>query len=87
MLMEDIKMHSLADIYNNQYKQKDVEKEDKPQQSKQINLVLHMPEVGILIRHLDLLYSKMMYNQQQESQTISYFNPGQGAVKQSQSVN
>ena len=80
-------MNSLADIYNSQYKQKVVEKEDKPQQSKQINLVLHMPEVGILIKHLDLLYSKMMYNQQQESQTISYFNPGQGAVKQSQSVN
>tara|TARA_R100000808_G_scaffold1496_1_gene6764 strand:+ start:1535 stop:1774 length:240 start_codon:yes stop_codon:yes gene_type:complete len=79
-------MHSLADIYNKQYKQKPVEKKEEPNQS-QINLVLHMPEVGMLIRHLDLLYSKMMINQQQESQTISYFNPGQGAVKQSQSVN
>jgi len=80
-------MNSLADIYNSQYKQKNVEKKEQPQQSKQINLVLHMPEVRSLIRHLDLLYSKMIYNQQQESQTISYFNPGQGAVKQSQSVN
>tara|TARA_Y100001972_G_scaffold125027_1_gene175410 strand:- start:676 stop:915 length:240 start_codon:yes stop_codon:yes gene_type:complete len=79
-------MNSLADIYNNQYKQKPVEKKEEPKQS-QINLVLHMPEVGMLVRHLDLLYSKMMINQQQESQTISYFNPGQGAVKQSQSVN
>ena len=46
-----------------------------------------MPEVGMLLKHLDLLYSKMMINQQQESQTVSWFNPGQGAVKQSQSVN
>ena len=80
-------MNSLADIYNSQYKQKNVEKKEQPQQSKQINLVLHMPEVGMLLKHLDLLYSKMMINQQQESQTISYFNPGHGAVKQSQSVN
>ena len=79
-------MNSLADIYNNQYKQKPVEKKEETKQA-QINLVLHMPEVGMLVRHLDLLYSKMMINQQQESQTISYFNPGQGAVKQSQSVN
>ena len=84
--MEDIKMNSLADIYNSQYKQKPVEKKEEIKQS-QINLVLHMPEVGMLVRHLDLLYSKMMINQQQESETISYFNPGQGAVKQSQSVN
>ena len=80
-------MNSLADIYNSQYKQKNVEKKEQLQQSKQINLVLHMPEVGMLLKHLDLLYSKMMINQQQESQAISYFNPGQGAVKQSQSVN
>ena len=80
-------MNSLADIYNSQYKQKNVEKKEQPQQSKQINLVLNMPEVGMLLKHLDLLYSKMMINQQQESQTVSWFNPGQGAVKQSQSVN
>tara|TARA_R100000234_G_scaffold83487_1_gene52893 strand:+ start:945 stop:1184 length:240 start_codon:yes stop_codon:yes gene_type:complete len=79
-------MNTLANIYNNQYKQKPVEKKEEPKQS-QINLVLHMPEVAMLVRHLDLLYSKMMINQQQESETISYFNPGQGAVKQSQSVN
>jgi hypothetical protein len=79
-------MNSLADIYNNQYKQKPVEKKEEPKQS-QINLVLHMPEVGMLVRHLDLLYSKMMINQQQESQTISYFNPGQGSKSQSDSVN
>jgi len=78
-------MNSLADIYNSQYKQKNVEKKEQPQQSKQINLVLHMPEVGMLLKHLDLLYSKMMINQQQ-SQSISYFNPGQGAVRQSDQV-
>ena len=78
-------MSSLADIYNNQYKQKPVEKKEEPKQS-QINLVLHMPEVGMLVRHLDLLYSKMIINQQQNSQQVSYFNPGQGSVKQSDQV-
>ena len=61
-------------------------KKEQPKTA-QVNVVLHMPEVGMLIRHLDLLYSKMMINQQQDTQTISWFNPGQGAVKQSQSVN
>ena len=46
-----------------------------------------MAEVESLIKHLNLLYEKMMYEQQEESQTVSWFNPGQGAVKQSQSVN
>ena len=40
----------------------------------------------MLVRHLDLLYSKMMINQQQNSQQVSYFNPGQGSVKQSDQV-
>lgn len=81
---------TLSDIYNNQYKEtivknpKEIEKLDKP---KQINLVLHMPEVRSLVKHLDLLYLKMIHNDSQESQTISYFNPGQGSVKQSDSVN
>ena len=84
-------MVSLAEIYSNQYSKKESvnppkQKEEEPK-SNQINLVLHMPEMGMLVRHLDLLYSKMMINQQQDSQTISWFNPGQGAVKQSQSVN
>ncbi len=82
-------MHSLADIYNNQYRgnQKTPEqRQDKPK-SAQVNLVLHMPEMGMLVRHLDLLYSRMMINQQQDSQTVSWFNPGQGSVKQSDSVN
>ena len=71
-------MNSLADIYNSQYKQKDVEKKEQPQQSKQINLVLHMPEVGMLLKHLDLLYSKMMINQQQETlENLKVENKGQ----------
>ena len=52
-----------------------------------------MPEVSDLIRHLDVLYSSMiMQNMSRASngnmwETVSWFNPGQGAVKQSQSVN
>tara|TARA_B100001250_G_C19610996_1_gene704951 strand:- start:4 stop:243 length:240 start_codon:yes stop_codon:yes gene_type:complete len=78
-------MNTLADIYNNQKSQKPLEKKEESKQS-QINLVLHMPEMGMLVRHLDLLYSKMMINQQQNSQQVSYFNPGQGSVKQSDQV-
>ena len=78
-------MNTLADIYNNQQSQKPVEKKEETKQA-QINLVLHMPEVGMLVRHLDLLYSKMIINQQQNSQQVSYFNPGQGSVKQSDQV-
>ena len=71
----------------------------KPQ-SKQVNVVVHMPEVAGLIRHLDMLYTKLLINnsQQQQSQqpmveilgkpyiqTRSWFNPGQG-IKQSAAV-
>lgn len=79
----------LSEIYNNQYRKSETlpeQKQEKPKPA-QVNLVLHMPEMGMLVRHLDLLYSRMMINQQQDSQTVSWFNPGQGAVKQSQSVN
>ena len=63
--------------------------------SKQINVVIHMPEVAGLIRHLDMLYTKLIISNQQSSdqpmieilgkpyiQTKSWFNPGQG-IKQS----
>ena len=84
-------MVSLAEIYNSQYSKRESVKPPEQKQEQpnpnQVNLVLHMPEVGMLIRHLDLLYSKMMINQQQDSQTVSWFNPGQGSVKQSESVN
>ena len=58
--------------------------------SKQINVVLHMPEVAGLIRHLDMLYTKLIISNQQSSsqpmveilgkpyiQTKSWFNQGQ----------
>ena len=75
-------------------------KSQPKQDSRQINLVLHMPEVSGLIRHLDMLYTKLLINnsQQQQSQqpmveilgkpyiqTRSWFNPGQG-IKQSAAV-
>ena len=80
-------MPNLAEIYNNQQNKKPIEK--KEQSSSQINLVIHMPEVSGLIRHLDLLYSRMIINDMnsQNNQNISWYNPGQGSVKQSDSVN
>ena len=43
-----------------------------------------MPEVAMLIKHLDLLYTKMLM--QDENKQANWFNPGQG-IKQSESVN
>ena len=77
---------TLAEIYSKQ-RNNQPEKKEEPPKTPQVNLVLHMPEMGMLVRHLDLLYTKMMINQQQSSQSAGWFNPGQGAVKQSQSVN
>ena len=73
---------TLAEIYTKQ-------KKEKENQSNNINLVLHIPEVGMLIKHLDKLYATMILNQQEnesQSMTRSWFNPGQGSVKQSESV-
>ena len=71
-------MHKLMDIYNNQYKQ-----EEKP-------LLVEMPQITSLLKHLDLLYSivlkKQMENELQQN-TIQYFNSGQGSKSQSDSVN
>jgi hypothetical protein len=84
-------MKTLAEIYSSQHsnRQQSVAKPAEQPRTSQINVVLHMPEVSGLLRHLDLLYSKMMINnmQQPDVQRIQWFNPGQGAVKQSQSVN
>ena len=83
---------NLLDTYNKQYTKKPVE-EKKEIQPKQVNLVLHMPEVSGLIKHLDLLYSKILINNMEQSNTqsntqnISWFNPGQGSKSQSDSVN
>ena len=43
-----------------------------------------MPEVAMLIKHLDLLYTKMLM--EDETKQTNWFNPGQG-IKQSASVN
>jgi len=71
---------TLAEIYN---KQNGVEKKQE-QPSPKKELVIHMPEVAMLIKHLDLLYTKMLM--QDENKQSNWFNPGQG-IKQSESVN
>ena len=66
------------DIYNAQYKQ-----EEKP-------LLVEMPQIASLLKHLDLLYSvvlkKQMENEMQQN-TIHYYNSGQGSKSQADSVN
>jgi hypothetical protein len=71
---------TLAEIYN---KQNSLEKKQEQPSSKK-ELVIHMPEVAMLIKHLDLLYTKMLM--QDETKEVSWFNNGQG-IKQSESVN
>lgn len=75
-------MHTLMDIYNSKYKQKE-------QESSQ-SMVVHVPQITSLLKHLDLLYSVVLKNQMQEQsdeQTIQYYNSGQGSKSQSDSVN
>ena len=66
------------DIYNAQYKQ-----EEKP-------LLVEMPQIVSLLKHLDLLYSvvlkKQMENEMQQD-TIQYYNSGQSSKSQADSVN
>ena len=71
---------TLAEIYN---KQNGVQKKEE-QPSPKKELVIHMPEVAMLIKHLDLLYTKMLM--QDENKEVSWFNNGQG-IKQSESIN
>jgi hypothetical protein len=75
---------TLAEIYS---KQNNFKKQDSKPSNNQLNVVMHMPEVAGLIKHLDLLYTKLLMNGslQQETKQISYFNPGQG-IKQSAQV-
>jgi hypothetical protein len=77
-------MHSLAEIYSSQYKGSNNHPKQKQEQPKtaQVNVVLHMPEVAGLIRHLDLLYAKMLIGQQQETQTIGWYNHGDSRVRE-----
>jgi len=74
----------LAEIYN---KQNGFEKKE-PSSKKQ--LIIHMPEIQMLIKHLDLLYTKMLMQNEEKEDSVTvanWFNPGQGSVKQSDSVN
>ena len=71
---------TLAEIYN---KQNSLEKKQE-QPSLKKELVIHMPEVAMLIKHLDLLYTKMLM--QDETKEVNWFNNGQG-IKQSEIVN
>ena len=71
---------TLAEIYS---KQNNLEKKQE-QPSLKKELVIHMPEVAMLIKHLDLLYTKMLM--QDETKEVNWFNNGQG-IKQSESVN
>ena len=71
----------LVDIYNIQQKKAEEKK-----------LVVEIPAVSSLIKHLDLLYSIVINNQmkQQEKdeiQQLSWFNNGQGSKSQADSVN
>ena len=73
-------MHSLMDIYNSQYNK---EKKEKP-------VVVEVPQINSLLKHLDLLYSVVLKNQMQQQsdeQTIQYYNSGQGSKSQADSVN
>ena len=70
---------TLAEIYS---KQNSLEKKQEEPSSKK-ELVIHMPEVAMLIKHLDLLYTKMLM--QDETKEVSWFNNGQG-IKQTERV-
>ena len=86
----------LAELYNKGMQQKtspqEPEQPNKPNKSN-VNIIVKFPEVSALIKHLDMLYSHMIVNNMNNAsnnsmwEKVGWFNPGQGAVKQSQSVN
>ena len=68
----------------------------KQNQGNQSEIILRMPEVAGLIKHLDFMYSKLLSQESEDQplveilgkpyiQTRSWFNPGQG-IKQSAAV-
>tara|TARA_Y100000310_G_scaffold123174_1_gene121938 strand:+ start:92 stop:349 length:258 start_codon:yes stop_codon:yes gene_type:complete len=83
---------TLQEVYSIQNK-----KEEPKQQQAQI--IVSMPEVAGLLKHLDLLYAKLLSNDKEQNtdqplveilgkpyiQTRSWYNPGQG-IKQSAAV-
>ena len=60
-------MYSLMDIYNSQYKDNQQEK----------SIVVEVPQMSSLLKHLDLLYSIVLKKQMEEEnkqEKISWFN-------------
>ena len=86
-------MASLAQIYNKQPQVEKTKKESQQPSNKRMDIVFHMPEVKSLISHLNILYSSMIVSKMNAPsensmwEKVSWYSPGQGAVKQSQSVN
>jgi hypothetical protein len=75
---------TLEEIYNSQSN-----KEESPKSSNE--LIIRVPEIEKLIKHLDALYIKMLAQSNEESsessESIGWFNNGQGSKSQADSVN
>tara|TARA_R110000796_G_scaffold33027_11_gene85998 strand:- start:1562 stop:1804 length:243 start_codon:yes stop_codon:yes gene_type:complete len=80
-------MNKLSEIYNNQYHHEKID--EKPEEDLGKKITIHMPEIADLIKHLNLLYFKMIIQKESENsnQQVSWFNSGQGSKDQSDSVN
>jgi len=78
---------TLEEIYNSQSNT-----EESPKSSNE--LIIRIPEIEKLIKHLDALYIKMLAQGNEESsessessENIGWFNNGQGSKSQGDSVN
>lgn len=75
---------TLEEIYNSQSNT-----EESPKSSNE--LIIRLPEIEKLIKHLDALYIKMLAQSNEESsessENINWFNNGQGSKSQADSVN
>ena len=75
---------TLEEIYNSQSNT-----EELPKSSNE--LIIRLPEIEKLIKHLDALYIKILAQSNEESsessENINWFNNGQGSKSQADSVN
>jgi hypothetical protein len=75
---------TLEEIYNSQSNT-----EESPKSSNE--LIIRLPEIEKLIKHLDALYIKILAQSNEESsessENINWFNNGQGSKSQADSVN
>ena len=78
---------TLEEIYNSQSNT-----QESPKSSNE--LIIRVPEIEKLIKHLDALYIKMLAQSNEESpkssessESIGWFNNGQGSKSQADSVN